>query len=144
MNITFEEIFALHKKEACIRRFQKSYHGSVMPTPDDVYSEGSRFFSAHQETVDLGFIRISNKTNMGFASNDVSLWCASDVYVRKEYRSQGVLKKLLHYVINNCDVKLIFIKRSIFNSNREYYSSMNFNKIIQFPNDSELIWIMRE
>jgi hypothetical protein len=144
MSITFKEILAFHKKEACMRMFLKSYLGHVEEVPEAVFGPSSKFFCAYDGDTEVGFIRITNYTDEGYAPNGFSLWSASDAHVRQQHRGQGILKNMLQYVIDNHSVQMLLIKQATFYANKSYYESMDFCNTRRSFEDPDLIWVIQK
>ena len=85
-----------------------------------------RFFVASVDGKDAGFIRITNYTNAWSKYYSDEVWNASDAYVKKLYRSKGVLRQLLEYVVENCNVFTVLLETKRLNRYSIYYKTMGF------------------
>jgi len=144
MTITYKEVFDLHKKKTRFRLFSRAYFGCVTKAPEALYGPLCRFFSAYEGDIEVGFIRITNYTNDGFAPYKFLLWCASDAYVKPQYRNRGVFKNMLQYVIDCHFVQMILLKKTTYNSNKSYYESMNFCNSKRSLEDPELFYYIKK
>jgi hypothetical protein len=120
----FKELTVLNDKIKWMNQFKKSYEGESRDLSLEVYKNNiSRFFVAIENGQHLGFVRITNKSRIC-----EGVWGVSDAYVKEQYRSSGVLRGLISYVIKNHNVAMLHIELGRYQENYDYYSSLGFNK----------------
>jgi len=141
MNIT--EIYKLAEKQKWMDRFLKSYSGSSRAINDDFYGTNARFFLATNADTSLGFVRINNKSSFFNNECPFQVWNLADGYVKPPYRSSGVLKKLIEYVVEECEVHMMHIETNRFLKHRQYYQSLGFNNHHTGKN-GELTWAFQD
>jgi hypothetical protein len=139
MSITFREVSERAKKATLIRHFTKEYFGECGKIDEAVLGPSSKFICAYDGPNELGFVRIVCYATGDIGQKDTAIWSASDGYVRKEYRSRGVLKSLISYVIQKYGVCLILIKSVTYKENRAYYESLGFSYVMRHESDEELV-----
>ena len=137
MNIT--EIHKLAEKQKWMKRFWGAYSGTSRSDRADFYGTNVRFFLASNADTLLGFVRINDKSN--FLNNECPfpVWNLTDGYVKTPYRSNGVLKQLIEYVVKECDVRMMYIETERYLKNIQYYQSLGFNNYYSV-NNGELTW----
>lgn len=122
-----------------MKRFSKAYkHGEVKDRPE-VYGDRVRFFVSKEGSSDLGFIRINNKTQYFRAKLDFEIWNAADAFVKPVYRSKGVLKDLLLFVMANANVKTCTLDPIVLSQNEGYYKNLGFTKAVLQQNEIYLL-----
>ena len=126
-----------------MNRFLKSYSGSYRAINDDFYGSSIRFFLATNADTSLGFVRINNKSSFFKNECPFQVWNLTDGYVKPPYRSSGVLKKLIEYVVEECEVHMMYIETDRFLKNRQYYQSLGFNNHYTVKN-GELSWAFQD
>ena len=127
------ELHHLSEKRKWMKRFAKAYkHGEVKDHPE-VYGDRVRFFVAKEGSSDLGFIRINNKTRNFRTKLDFEVWNAADAFVKPVYRSKGVLKDLLLFVMANANVKMCTLDPIVLSENESYYKNLGFTKAFLQP-----------
>lgn len=90
-----------------------------------------------------GFVRINDKSNFFNNKCPFPVWNLTDGYVKAPYRSSGVLKKLIEYVVKNCDVRMMYIETERYQKNSQYYQSLGFNNHYSV-NNGELTWAFQD
>ncbi len=141
MKIT--EIHKLAEKQKWMNRFLSTYSGSTRGTSGEYYETNVRFFLATNEEKSLGFVRINDKSNFFNNKCPFPVWNLTDGYVKLPYRSNGVLKQLIEYVVKECNVHMMYIETERFLMNRQYYQSLGFNNHYTAQND-ELTWAFQD
>ena len=141
MNIT--EIDKLAEKQKWMDRFLSAYVGSTRCENDNFYGTNVRFFLATNADTSLGFVRINDKTSFFKNECPFHVWNLTDGYVKPPYRSSGVLKKLIEYVVKECEVHMMYIETNRFLNNRQYYQSLGFNNHYTVQN-GELTWAFQD
>jgi len=141
MNIT--EIHKLAEKQKWMIRFFRAYSGSTQSDSNDFYGTNVRFFLASNTDTLLGFVRINDKTKFFNNVCPFQVWNLTDGYVKQPYRSSGVLKKLIEYVVKECDVRMMYIETDRFLKNQQYYQSLGFNNHYTVKN-GELTWAFQD
>jgi GNAT superfamily N-acetyltransferase len=141
MKIT--EIHKLAEKQKWMNRFLNSYSGSSRGTSGEYYGTNVRFFLATNEKKSLGFVRINDKASQFNNECPFPVWNLTDGYVKLPYRSNGVLKQLIEYVVKECDVRMMYLETERFSKNRQYYQSLGFNNHFTVKN-GELTWAFQD
>ena len=141
MNIT--EIHKFAEKKLWMNRFIKAYSGATQSDSSGFYGTNVRFFLATDAETLLGFIRINDKTTLFNNKIPFQVWNLTDGYVKPPYRSKGVLKKLIDYVVKECDVRMMYIETDRFLKNYHYYQSLGFNNHYSVKNN-ELTWAFQD
>jgi GNAT superfamily N-acetyltransferase len=141
MNIT--EIQKITEKQKWMNRFLKAYSGTTQSDRDDFYGTNVRFFLASNTDTTLGFVRINDKTKFFNNLCPFKVWNLTDGYVKQPYRSNGVLRQLIQYVIKECDVRMMYIETDRYEKNRQYYQSLGFNNHYTVKN-GELTWAFQD
>ncbi len=136
------EVFDLKEKRKWMDFFRKSYTGGLTPFNPIMFGEYCRFFILVVDGKDAGFIRITNKTDTYEDYYDGEVWCASDAFVKKAYRGQGVLHRLLSYVINYCNVKVARLETERVKAHEKYYYRLGFTYGWEIS-DSDLMIIVQ-
>jgi GNAT superfamily N-acetyltransferase len=136
-----EEITKLYDKVNWIKRFKLNYSGKVT-IDSKIYGSGCRYFVAILDGKEVGFIRITNYTEMWAHVYNGIVWSASDAYVKKQYRNQHVLRRLLKYVIDHCHVKSAFIEVELYAAYYSYYRTLGFTNLL-YGRDDWLVHIVQ-
>lgn len=126
---TFEvkEITSLKEKRMWMERFAKEYSGRLIGLEPVMFGQYCRYFVGILNSKEAGYIRIVDYTEMWSKYYDGQVWNASDAFVKKAYRNQSVLRRLLLHVINNCNVKAVRLETARLQSNARYYGSLGFS-----------------
>ena len=125
MKIT--ELHKLGEKQKWQRRFLKAYSGETVSDSSQLYGINVRFFIASDKDAEFGFVRINDKTKFFKSQIPFQVWNLTDGYVKPPYRSKGILRKLIEYVVKDCEVRMIYIQTDRFLRNYNYYQSLGFN-----------------
>jgi hypothetical protein len=125
-DVKIREITSIIEKKKWMKSFIKHYSGEKTSLHSHMFSKVSRFFVGSIKGKDVGFIRITNYTNVFKEHYSSQVWNASDAYVKNIYRGQSVLRQLLEYVILNCQVKMVRLETSRLAENYNYYKSLGF------------------
>ena len=141
MNIT--EIHKLADKQKWMNRFLGAYSGTSRSDSSDFYGTNVRFFLASNKDTLLGFVRINDKANFFNNECPFPVWNLTDGYVKSPYRSSGVLKKLIEYVVKECEVRMMYIETDRFLKNIHYYQSLGFNNYYTVKN-GKLTWAFQD
>ena len=141
MNIT--EIHKLAEKRKWMKRFLGAYSGTSRSDSGDLYGTNVRFFLASNADTLLGFVRINDKSNFFNNECPFPVWNLTDGYVKTPYRSNGVLKQLIEYIVEKCDVRMMYIETERYLKNRQYYQSLGFNNHYSV-NNGELTWAFQD
>ena len=136
-SIEIVEIFDVKEKRKWMDLFVKNYSGVKIRLNKDMFGAYCRFFVAKQHGNSLGYIRITNKTDAYKKYCDQAVWCASDAFVKKVYRNQGVLYELINYVVKNCEVKILRAETERLYRCFYYYQSLGFADLFNIS-DSDL------
>ena len=124
--VKIREITNIKEKRKWMEYFYKGYSGSLIGLKPEIFGENCKFFVASVDGKDAGFIRITNYTNDWSRYYYDEVWNASDAYVKKPYRSKGVLRQLLAYVIDNCNVVSVRLETERLNDYHLYYKTLGF------------------
>lgn len=136
-NLTIRELTNVKEKRKWVEYFKKGYSGKVSDAIyPDMFGGLVRFFVASIDGKDAGFIRITNYTNTWNKYYDGEVWNASDAYVKKPYRGKAVLRQLLEYVIDNCNVMSMLIETDRLQCYSYYYRALGFDYAWTFGDES--------
>lgn len=143
---TFEvkEITNLKEKRKWMEYFDKGYSGSTIGLQPAMFGTLCRYFLAIVDGKEAGFIRITDYTEMWSKYYDGQVWSASDALVKKPYRNQAVLRRLLIYVIENCHVKSVRLETERLHKNSRYYKSLGFSYAWSFGDGQIAIAVQKE
>lgn len=122
--MNFIEIHQLTEKKKWQNRFIKAY-GAIDPNAN-MFGTNSRFILAIENGKELGFVRINDKSSFFSIHTSMPVWNITDAYVKPAYRHKGVLKALIQHVIENYDVRMIYMTTDRFMDNLDYYRSLGF------------------
>lgn len=128
-SIEIREIRDIQEKRKWLECFLAEYKGGKRSLKTEMWGKDTRFFVACQQGKQLGFIRLIDYSAVFCNIYSGAVWGAADAFVKKAYRSRGVLWTLLNYVITNCDVKIARLDCDRIVSNSHYYKSLGFNNI---------------
>ena len=139
MDLSFKEITKLADKQKWMRRFFQDYKGDYKKENQQMYAETVKFVVVVFDDKELGFARINDKSS--FFANQTSdpVWNLTDAYVKPAYRSQGVLRELISYLITNYNVKMLYMKTDRFQKNFFYYQTLGFAEYYTAQNDL-MVW----
>ena len=141
--MTITEIHKLAEKQKWMKRFLGAYSGTSRSDSGDFYGTNVRFFLASNTDTLLGFVRINDKSKFFNNECPFPVWNLTDGDVKLPYRSTGVLKQLIEYVVKECDVRMMYIETERFLNNRQYYQSLGFNNHYS-ANNGELTWAFQD
>ena len=137
--LDISEILDIHQKRYWMKVYKDSYRGNRHEVGDFVitthlknvsdpqlYGEDVRFVKASIDGVDVGFIRINDKS-YGFNNEQIPIvWNVTDGYTKAEYRNRGTLRKLIKFSIAKLNVKMCYMERQRYEVNKSYYESLDF------------------
>ena len=122
-----QEVNKLANKEKWMQCFKKAYSGEIRRLPLKAYDpENSRMFVAKLGDKEIGFIRITNYTDVFEDVYDGEVWNIGEIYVKPSYRGQGVSSRLIHYVSRCCHVKSILLEPERYEENQYYFNRQGF------------------
>lgn len=132
-----KEIKSIKEMQAWMKIFRKGYSGGARKVKNEYLTEkDSRMFVAVENGIEIGYVRINNKSYLGIQYEGV--WSISDGYVMKSFRSNGVFRNLIEYVLENFNVQMINIELERVKKNYDYYSSLGFTNF-RIIDDFELV-----
>jgi len=140
--VKIREITNIKDKRKWMEYFKRGYSGGLVALQPEMLGKACRFFVASVDGKDAGFIRITNCTNCWSKYYNDEAWNASDAYVKKPYRSNGVLRQLLEYVVENCNVVSVRLETERLNRYSCYYKTMGFTYAWSFGNDELCIAVI--
>ena len=143
-SVKIKEITNIKEKRKWMEHFTKSYSGSSIKLQPQMLGSRCRYFVASVDGTDVGFIRITNYTETWSKYYEGEVWNASDAYVKKPYRSSGVLRQLLEYVIENCNVVLVRLETDRLNRLSSYYKGLGFTYSWSFDNGELCIAVIEK
>ena len=127
-NISLIKVTKIQEKRKWHDRFIKNYAGHTKQASPTIFNDVvSLFFVAKTESVQLGFIRITNYSAQYKHLTDQQAWSASDAYVKPAYRNRGVLRFMLSEVIAKYFVVSALIEEERMDANERYYLSLGFS-----------------
>ena len=138
----FYELTNLADKQMWMGRFRQGHKGKLKKKAF-CYGENSRYIVARENGQDLGFVRINDKSYLYDSYTAVKVWNVTDGYVMPQYRNQLVLMRLIKHVIENYDVKMMFITRDRFIANKNYYFSLGFVHYY-FVQNNQMCWAFQD
>jgi GNAT superfamily N-acetyltransferase len=143
---TFEvkEITKLKEKRKWMEYFNKGYSGFTIGLQPAMFGPLCRYFLAIVDGKGAGFIRITDYTETWSKYYDGQVWNASDAFVKKPYRNQLVLRRLLMYVIENCHVKSARLETERLRRNSRYYKSLGFSYAWSFGDGEMTIAVQKD
>jgi len=136
--MNFIEIHQLADKKKWATRFMKQYKGEINPNAY-AYGTNSRYILAIENGKELGFVRINDKSYRFQMFTSVPVWNITDAYVKPAYRHNGVLKALIQHVIENYNVRMIYMTTDRFINNLDYYRSLGFT-FYYAVKETEMMW----
>jgi hypothetical protein len=128
------EIENIKEKRKWMEYFQKDYSGGVIPLNPHMFGSLCRYFVASVDGKDVGFIRITNKTEHFKKYFNGEVWNASDAYVKRIYRGHSILRQLIEYVMENHQVLSVRMETERLEKSHRYYKSLGFNYAWSFDN----------
>lgn len=143
MNYEISEIHDLRTKRQWHERFRRAYDGECIPFNLDMINGNVRLFVAAKDGRDLGYIRINDKSNFFVGISKRPVWNITEAYVKPPYRSQGVLRELIQYVVKHCNVEMLHIETDRLAANAAYYQVLGFNRL-QHSSTTGLAWVLRQ
>jgi len=141
-DFSVREITKLADKIKWVKAFSRGYNAGFRAT-SDVYGNNLRYFVAILNNKEAGFICIRNYKMMWSDFYNGEVWSASIALVKKPYRNKMILKRLLSYVIENCNVRMAYIDELRYRMNYLYYQSLGFAQVIK-TDDPKLIYIIHK
>ena len=143
-SVKIKEITNIKEKRKWMEHFSKSYSGSLIKLQPQMLGNTCRFFVATIEGKDAGFLRITNYTGTWSKYYEGEVWNASDAYVKKPYRNIGVLRHLLEFVIDNCNVVSVRLETDRLNRFSSYYKGLGFTYAWSFDNGELCIAVIEK
>jgi hypothetical protein len=135
--VEIREIQNIKEKRKWMEYFRKDYSGGVKPLHPNMFGSMCRYFVGRVDGKDVGFIRITNKTEHFKKYFSSEVWNASDAYVKKAYRGNSVLRQMIEYVMTNHQVLSVRMETERLEQSHRYYKSLGFNYAWHFD-DGEL------
>jgi GNAT superfamily N-acetyltransferase len=143
MKYQISEIHDLRARRRWHERFRRAYDGECAPFNLSMISGNVRFFVASKDGKEVGYIRIDDKSNIFAGIANAPVWNIGEAYVKPGYRSKGVLRALIQYVVEHCNVEMLHIDIDRYVENAAYYRALGFNRI-QKGSGLQLVWIFRQ
>jgi hypothetical protein len=139
----FKELLLLAEKQKWMQRFRKAYSDGCKDDSPLFYGENVKFIVAIENDVELGFIRLVDKTYRFDPVTTHPVWSASDAFVKIKYRSMGVLRKLFLYTMENHFVGVCYLTRARYEKLKSYYESLGFTRVSN-TTSGEMVWLFTE
>jgi len=138
------EILDINQKRYWMRVYKNSYTGNIKNLSDpQLYNEDVRFIKASIDGVDVGFIRINNKSHHFNNQKIPIVWNVTDGYIKLEYRNRGTLRKLIKFSIEKLNVKMCYMEKQRYEIHKSYYQSLNFT-FSTTSTDGLMSWLFLE
>lgn len=143
---TFEvrEITSIKEKRKWMEYFLKDYSGGTTDFHAMMFGSRCRYFVGVLNGKDAGFIKITDYTDHWSKYYDGQVWNASEAFVKRPYRGQAVLWRLLSHVINHCNVKTVRLELSRLQCFDKYYRLLGFSYAWQIENSDLSIAVLKE
>ena len=122
-----QEVTKLASKEKWIQSFKKAYSGKIRRLPLKAYDpKNSRMFVAKLGNKEIGFIRITNYTDVFEEVYGGEVWSIGEIYVKPSYRGQGISSRLIDYVLRFNFAKSILLEPQRYIENQYYFNRQGF------------------
>lgn len=128
-NIKLVELVKMADKKKWLNRFLKSYSGKVREIDNTLYGGFSKFLLAICDDKEVGFVRLTNYSDVYAHLNLKEVWSMSEAYVKPCYRNKGVLREIIKTVIKDHKVKMLRIETARLIENYHYYKTLGFKKM---------------
>jgi len=122
---SFKELTKFADKDKWNNRFLQEYKGGIKPSIQ-MFSKNSRFIVICCNGQELGYARITNYSDLYEEVYGNEVWSISEIFVKPEFRHQGVMRRIIKHLINFYKVKSIYIEIGRYLNNLEYYKSLGF------------------
>ena len=136
---SFKELIKFADKDKWTNRFMRAYEGRSIPNIH-VFGSYSRFIVIVRDGQELGYVRITNFTELFEEVYKDEVWRISEIFVKPEFRHQGVMRRMIEYLIEFQNVKAIYLDVKRYRKNLDYYQDLGFRGGIVEQN-SNLIWL---
>lgn len=144
LSVEIREIDNIKEKRKWMEYFLKDYSGGVLPLNPHMFGIMCRYFVGRVDGKDVGFIRITNKTEHFKKYFNGEVWNASDAYVKKPYRGNSILRQMIEYVMTNHKVLSVRMETERLEKSQRYYKSLGFNYAWSFDNGELAIAVTDE
>jgi len=144
ISVAIREIKDVKEKRKWTEYFRKDYSGEVNPINQYMFGDMCRYFVARADGKDVGFIRITNQTENFKKYFEGDVWNAASAYVKKPYRGQSILRQMIEYVMENCQVSSLRIENERYEKNRVYYKTLGFSYAWTVGNGKLVIAVTEE
>ena len=127
IDIQVVEITKLADKRTWLNKFTKAYTVGKDGVVTNAGLDSCRCFVALYEGKEAGYIRLGSYTS-AFSKHGAEgeIWSICEAYIKPPYRSKGILRKLIKYVVANCNAKVFRIQTYRLTENFSYYFSLGF------------------
>jgi len=122
-------------KDKWVKRFLKAYTGSIKFSMA-MYTDLSKFFVIAKDGVEIGYARIANYSMMFEEVYAGEVWSISEIFIKEEFRGQGVMTYFIEYLVKFENVKSIYLDRAKFFKSQKYYDDKGFGECLVL-NDKE-------
>jgi len=137
MEVNFRELKKLAEKMKWMERFAKSYSEGLCPTTSAHFEEkDTKYIVASINAKDVGYVGLIKHT-YSLPTGAIEYWILETAYVKRQYRSLGVLQKLIAHVADVYEVKQIHLEAYRFYDNQYYYECLGFTEFV-YVDDTEL------
>jgi hypothetical protein len=137
------EILDLNQKKKWMIRYKNEYLGGLKNASDlQLYEKTVRFIKAKINGVDVGFIRINDKSHHFSEYYEGNVWSVTDAFVEREFQRRGVLRKLIQYAVNELCVKMCFMEKMRYEKHKSYYESLGFT-FATTSTDGAMSWLFQ-
>ena len=96
---SFGELSKFADKDKWNNRFLQAYKGGVKPSIQ-IFSDHSRFMVIRRNGQELGYVRITNYSDLFDEVYEDEVWSISEIFVKPEFRHQGVMRRFIKHLID--------------------------------------------
>lgn len=116
-------------KDKWVKRFSKAYTGPMQHSMT-MYTDISKFLVISKGGIEIGYARISNYSLMFEEVYAGEVWSISEIFVKEEFRGQGVMTSFIEYLVKFQNVKSIYLDKAKFFKSQKYYDDMGFGECL--------------
>ena len=116
-------------KDKWVKRFFRAYKGPMQHSMT-MYTDISKFLVISRDGIEMGYARISNYSLMFEEVYRGEVWSISEIFVKEEFRGQGVMTSFIEYLVKFQNVKSIYLNKAKFFKSQKYYDDIGFGECL--------------
>ena len=146
MSCEFKQITQQWEIDKWNKLFRQDYDGYVAPYVGQIRrilsSSRSKYIRVEHEGEAIGYARLTLRRENVIAGKPAQIWSIEEIFVKSEFRHNGVAASLIAYLRETYDISHIHIQKERAEKLKDFHSRLGFGLIIPHPTDEDMAYVL--